>query len=242
MFPIRDALPTRNLPLVVKALVAVNVVVFLLTWEDLDRAARAYGAVAWHYTGQAAHGLRLPDGTYLAPVADDGRTILRTLAHMFVHGSLMHILGNMWFLWVFGDNVEDRLGRVRFVVFYVLCGLAALAAQVISDPASGLPMVGASGAIGGVMGAYLRLHPGTPILTFVPLGFYPLFFTLPAAAFLLYWLVIQALMGVTGLLGPSAGGGVAFWAHVGGFVAGFLLVGPMAPRPRTRARIEVKWD
>jgi membrane associated rhomboid family serine protease len=147
---------------------------------------------------------------------------------MFMHGGWFHILGNMWFLWVFGDNVEDAMGPVRYVIFYLLCGLAAAAAQVATDPASTIPMVGASGAIGGVMGGYARLYPRARIETLVPLGFYFTTFAVPAYVMLGYWFLIQILGGIPALAG--AGGGVAFWAHVGGFAAGVILVGPFRRR------------
>ena len=137
---------------------------------------------------------------------------------MFLHGSWMHIIGNMWFLWIFGNNVEDSMGHFRFIVFYLLCGLAAAGLQILADPASGIPMVGASGAIGGVMGAYIMLYPHVRVHLFA----YFTTFAVPAFFMLGYWLILQVLGGV-GSMGAS-GGGVAFWAHVGGFVAGALLV------------------
>jgi membrane associated rhomboid family serine protease len=139
---------------------------------------------------------------------------------MFLHGGWLHVLGNMWFLHIFGNNVEDSMGRARFVVFYLLSGLAAAAAQVFSSPDSPVPMVGASGAIGGVMGGYILLYPRARIDTFVFLGFYASMVALPAIAMLGYWLLLQLLGGA---FGPAEGGGVAFWAHIGGFAAGFLL-------------------
>jgi membrane associated rhomboid family serine protease len=152
-----------------------------------------------------------------------GVAALTPLTSMFMHGGWFHILGNMWFLWVFGDNVEDAMGPVRYVIFYLLCGLAAAAAQVATDPASAVPMVGASGAIGGVMGGYARLYPRARIQTLLPLGFYFTTIAVPAYFMLGYWFLLQILGGVPALAG--AGGGVAFWAHVGGFLAGVILVG-----------------
>jgi membrane associated rhomboid family serine protease len=141
---------------------------------------------------------------------------------MFLHGSWMHLLGNMWFLWIFGNNVEDSMGRLRFVVFYLLTGLAAASGQVLTSPDSPIPMVGASGAISGVMGAYLLLYPRVRVFAFVPIGFFLTSVALPAWVMLGYWFVIQFVSGVVSVGGE--GGGVAFWAHVGGFLAGVVLV------------------
>jgi membrane associated rhomboid family serine protease len=140
---------------------------------------------------------------------------------MFMHGGWMHIIGNMWFLFIFGNNVEDSMGSLRFLVFYLLCGFAAAALQVAFDPASSIPMVGASGAIGGVMGAYIVLYPRVNVHMLVFLGFFVTTFAMPAVFMLGYWFVLQL---VSGLLSPAEGGGVAFWAHVGGFAAGAVLI------------------
>jgi membrane associated rhomboid family serine protease len=137
---------------------------------------------------------------------------------MFMHGSWMHIIGNMWFLWIFGDNVEDSMGSVRFTIFYLLSGFAAAAAQIISGPSSLVPMVGASGAIGGVMGAYIVLYPRVKVHMLV----FIMIFRVPAIAMLGYWMVMQVLGGVSSI--GASGGGTAFWAHVGGFAAGAILV------------------
>ncbi len=151
------------------------------------------------------------------------------ISSMFMHGGWFHLLGNMWFLWVFGDNVEDAMTRGGFVVFYLLCGLAAAGAQVMTDPDSAIPMVGASGAIGGVMGAYLRLHPRQRVDTLLILGFYVTTVSVPAFLMLGYWFVLQVLGGLPSL--ATAGGGVAFWAHIGGFLAGLALVGLFRTQP-----------
>jgi membrane associated rhomboid family serine protease len=141
---------------------------------------------------------------------------------MFLHGSWMHVLGNMWFMWLFGNNVEDAMGRLRFVVFYLLTGVAAALTQVALTPASAVPMVGASGAISGVMGAYIVLYPRVRVFMLVPLGFLLTSFAWPAWMMLGYWLVLQLVSGLTVI--DKEGGGVAFWAHFGGFVAGVVLV------------------
>jgi membrane associated rhomboid family serine protease len=141
---------------------------------------------------------------------------------MFMHGGWMHIIGNMWFLWIFGNNIEDSMGHARFAVFYLLCGLAAALLQIVSAPDSGVPMVGASGAIGGVMGAYILLYPRVNVHMLIFLGIFITTVTVPAYFMLGYWFLLQ-IFGGLGSLG-GVGGGVAFWAHIGGFVAGALLV------------------
>jgi len=162
-------------------------------------------------------------GDGLACIVDPGREPSHLLTHMFLHGSWMHLLGNMWFLWIFGNNVEDSMGRFRFGVFYLLSGLAAAGAQVALTPASPVPMVGASGAISGVMGGYLVLYPRVRVWTFVPLGFFLTSIALPAWSMLIYWLLLQGLSAAL-VLGRESIGGVAFWAHIGGFLAGVLLI------------------
>jgi membrane associated rhomboid family serine protease len=155
---------------------------------------------------------------------------------MFMHGDWMHIIGDMWFLLVFGDNVEDAMGPVRFLLFYLVCGAAAVGAQVFSDPGSGMPMVGASGAISGVMGAYLLLYPRAPVHMLVFLGVYARTVVVPAYLMLGYWIVLQVASGMI----SQGAGGIAFWAHVGGFGAGFVLVRLFCTRSRLaagRARI-----
>jgi membrane associated rhomboid family serine protease len=140
---------------------------------------------------------------------------------MFMHGGWMHLIGNMWFLWIFGNNVEDAMGHFRFVLFYLLCGISAAALQTALDPNSVIPMVGASGAIGGVMGAYVLMYPRVHVHLFVFLGFYATTFAVPAYFMLGYWFLVQLVSGSVAI--GAQGGGVAFWAHVGGFVAGALL-------------------
>ena len=147
---------------------------------------------------------------------------ITVITAMFMHGGWFHLLGNMWFLVVFGDNVEDVMGRVRFLVFYLLCGVAAVAAEMISNPSSAIPMVGASGAIGGVMGAYVVLFPRAPVHLLVFLGFFITRVVVPAFFMLGYWFLLQVMGGFFSL--GVASGGTAFWAHVGGFIAGIALV------------------
>jgi membrane associated rhomboid family serine protease len=180
-------------------------------------------------------------GEGLVCLTDPGRQLSNMFTSMFLHGSWMHIIGNMWFMWVFGNNIEDSMGRVRFVVFYLLCGIAAALAQVALNPSSGIPMVGASGAISGVMGAYFVLYPRVRVWTLVPIGFFLTSIALPAWTMLLYWIAIQFLGGLFGIF-AGAEGGVAFGAHVGGFVAGLVLIKLFARRDDVTAHRSQHWE
>jgi len=143
---------------------------------------------------------------------------------MFLHGGWLHILGNMWVLWIFGDNVEDRMGPLRFILFYLCCGICAGLVQTFTSGASPVPTIGASGAIAGIMGAYLLLYPRARLIILVPVFFWPFFFDIPAWVFLVFWFFLQFASGSHALLSGSLGGGIAWWAHVGGFLAGMLLL------------------
>ncbi|MBI5851530.1 MAG: rhomboid family intramembrane serine protease [Planctomycetes bacterium] len=235
MIPLRDINPTQRFPVLSVGIIAINALIFLATSSDLSVAAQEFGAVAYHFSG--ADPASLSDGhRWIQPVPDDDRRIVRAVSHMWLHGGFLHLLGNMWFVWVFGDNVEDRLGRARYLVLYFASGFAALLAQILADPAFGQPMIGASGAVSGVLGAYVVLFPHARILTLVPIGW--IFFTTvwPAFAFLGIWFLIQLLQG---MLAPPHAGGVAWWAHAGGFVVGAALAMPHALRSSRRIRIEV---
>lgn len=220
MIPLRDTIPTRTFPGVTIALIVANVLVFLHQVSLGPRAGAAFvaafGAVPAQITGAAPHA---------APVLAPPLTVLSS---MFLHGGFAHLLGNMVFLWIFGNNVEDATGHLRFVVFYVACGVAAALSHVAAQPASTVPMVGASGAISGVLGAYFLLYPHARIVTLVFLGFFAQTVRVPAFFFLGLWFVMQSLSGVASI--GRAGGGVAWFAHVGGFVAGLLLVVPFKQR------------
>jgi membrane associated rhomboid family serine protease len=229
MIPISDDNPTLRTPVVTYLLLAANVGVWLLlqgggSEPNLAASVCNLGMVPGELTRQAAVGLAVPLGDGLACVVDrEAINTFTPLTSMFLHGSWMHLLGNCLFLWVFGNNVEDSMGRGRFLFFYLLCGLAAAAAHVMVDPASPVPTVGASGAISGVMGAYLLLYPRVRVRMYFP----PIFFIpLPAWAVLIWWFGVQLLSGLPALnqLEPEASSGVAFWAHVGGFVAGAVLI------------------
>jgi membrane associated rhomboid family serine protease len=210
------------------AIIAANAMAWLLVQgagSDYGVAVSVcnLGLVPAELTLSARPGTSLPLGDGMACVIDAGREPIHVLTSMFLHGSWMHLLGNMWFLWLFGNNVEDSMTRSRFVVFYLTCGVAAALLQTFVTPDSIVPMVGASGAISGVMGAYLILYPRVRVFTLVPLGFFATTFALPAWAMLLYWAFLQLVSGVfTPVTGAQ--GGTAFWAHIGGFVAGVVLV------------------
>lgn len=224
MFPIRDENPQLQVPFVTFAIIALNAAAWIffqglgaepsLTWSVCRLGlipADLFGVVD-----------ALPASDRLPCPVDGQGTWLTVISSMFMHGSWMHIIGNMWFMWIFGGNVEDSMGHIRFAVFYVLCGIAAAAAQIVANAASPIPMVGASGAIGGVMGAYIMLYPRVHVHLLVILGFYITTFAVPAVFMLGYWIVVQLLGGMMSV-GVSSGG-VAFWAHIGGFVAGAVLI------------------
>ncbi len=231
MIPLYDDNPRQGLPLVTVALIAANVLVFLYEASLPPRLLAAFVEL----NGMVP--LRLVDADWAQRQGFPGRGWHTVLSSMFLHANLLHILGNMWMLWLFGDNIEDRLGHFRFLLFYVACGLAAAATHVLTSLDSTAPVVGASGAVAGVMGAYFLLFPRARIITLVPIFFFLEILAVPAFLFLGVWILIQLWSGAL-TLGASQGGGVAFWAHVGGFFAGLLLIHPMSRgrRPRGRAR------
>lgn len=241
MFPYHDENETQRTPVITLALIALNIGCWLLVQGGGSTYALAWsicelGLIPGELTGLAEPGSSLPLGDGLACYTGPEHQVEHVFTSMFLHGGWMHLLGNMWFLWLFGNNVEDAMSRGRFVVFYLLCGIAAAAAQVVSSPASIVPMVGASGAISGVMGAYLLLYPRVRIYMVVPLGFIPLTFRLPAWTMLLYWFGMQMLSGLLDLEQ-----GVAIWAHVGGFVAGMLLIKAFTDPRRTELHERRRW-
>lgn len=214
MFPLRDTVPSRHLPVATWAILGTNLLVFLyqaLLPEALERRmVYLFGVVPARFSH--------PEWADAAGFPDSFWPFLTSL---FLHGGVLHLLSNLWTLFIFGDNVEDRMGPVRYLVFYFLCGLAAGGLHQITHPDSTVPTIGASGAIAGVLGAYLRLYPHARVLTLVPVVFIPFFFYVPAFVFLGIWFLTQ-LLG-TFSVGGGAAGGIAWWAHVGGFLAGLLL-------------------
>jgi membrane associated rhomboid family serine protease len=227
MFPYRDENETQRPAIVTGTIIALNVLTWLVvqgagSTVSLAKSICELGLIPGELTGSLPPGTRFPLGEGLACATDPGRQISHLFTSMFMHGSWLHLLGNMWFLWIFGNNVEDSMGRVRFIVFYLVSGLAAAFAQIVGNPASAIPMVGASGAISGVMGAYLVLYPRVRVFAIVPLGFFLTSLALPAWVMLGYWFLIQFVSGLVSMGGEM--GGVAFWAHIGGFVAGLVLI------------------
>ena len=226
MFPYHDENDTQRTPIVTMVIIAANVLAWLFVQGagaefPLTASVCNLGLIPGELTLSVRPGTGFPMGDGVACLMDPGRQTPHVLTSMFLHGSWMHLLGNMWFLWLFGNNVEDAMTRGRFVVFYLACGLAAALLQVVANPASMIPMVGASGAISGVMGAYLLLFPRVRVMTLVVLGFFITRTALPAWVMLGYWAFIQFASGLTTV--NVEGGGVAFWAHVGGFAAGLVL-------------------
>lgn len=228
MFPYHDENATQRTPYVTLALIGINVATWLLVQGagaevPLARSVCNLGLIPGELTASVRPGSAFPMGEGLVCLTDPGRQVTNVITSMFLHGSWMHLLGNMWFLWLFGNNIEDSTTRPRFLAFYLLSGLGAALAQVFADPSSRVPMVGASGAISGVMGAYLVLFPRVRVFTLVPLGFFITSFALPAWLMLVYWAALQFFGGLTSIVGAQEGG-VAFWAHLGGFFVGVALI------------------
>ena len=226
MIPYKDDNPQFLTPVVTLGLIAANLASWILAQGAGEPAALARSVCELGLIpGEVLH--RVPAGAILE-LGDRASCVLGTtaswftpLTSMFMHGGWAHLLGNLWFLWVFGNNVEDAMGHTRFLLFYLLCGLLAAGTQMVVEPGSLVPMVGASGAISGVMGAYILLYPTVRVHMFTLIVFYPFRFTVPAVFMLGYWFLLQ-VFGI--FLADVEAGGVAFWAHVGGFVSGMLLI------------------
>ena len=242
MIPIRDTIPSRNYPVVTTAIIGINLLVYLMQLSQGgggDRFVYIYGLVPARYVDPR-----------LSHYFTTGQQLFSLFSFMFLHGGFWHLLGNMWSLWIFGDNVEDRLGPLRYLVFYLACGLASGLSHLILNTGSNVPTIGASGAIAGVMGAYFILYPRAKVLTLVPIIFIPLFFEIPAYFFLGFWFLLQFLNATAG---HGTAGGIAWWAHIGGFMFGiiFLKLFQMLPgsgvggkirgmtRKRTTPRLQV---
>ncbi len=236
VIPLRDLNPTRRAPVLNYVLIALNVVVWLYQaglndWAlggtpttEFEMFVKRWGAVPYYLTQEPSF------ASYLTPFTS-----------MFMHGGWLHLIGNMWFLHVFGDNIEDELGRARYFAFYILSGLGAVALQVAIDPGSRMPMVGASGAIAGVLGGYMMLHPRARVLTLVPIFVFIQFVELPAFLFIFVWFGLQLLYGMTSLGAPeAAAGGIAFFAHIGGFLVGLAIVRLFRLPPDERGPVQVQ--
>ncbi len=248
MFPLHDDNPTRSTPILTIILIVINLCVFLaqISWEinhrgEIAEVARVrvpvsdlavyrYALIPAEISGQqpdvVAEERRYPkeleDRAKIAAAVNYEPAWFTVFFSMFMHGSWMHLIGNMWFLWIFGNNIEDRLGKVRYLLFYLVCGVLAAATHVLLEPGSPIPTVGASGAIAGVLGGYLLLWPHARVTTLITLIIITVI-ELPAGFLLLGWFILQAVQGFIGM-GGQPGGGVAYGAHVGGFVAGLALI------------------
>ena len=223
MIPLRDTIPSRSTPVVTILIILTNVFVFLYMLS-LDPYTQN------HFIRQFA-------------VVPAHLNLSALVTSMFLHGGWLHIIGNMWFLWVYGDNVEDALGHGKYLAFYLLCGVVAALTQYVINPDSRIPTLGASVAIAGVMGAYLIKFPHARILTLIPIIIFWTTIEIPAPIILVYWFVLQFFSGIgsIGYSQASQGGGVAFFAHVGGFIAGMILVSTMGTRERYSRRRDLQW-
>jgi membrane associated rhomboid family serine protease len=233
LFPLRDNIPTDRFPVVTVLIIVANVLVYFFLQDGRlglpegpsDWPAESYGAIPCELAQECEN------------PAGDPPTALTVLTSMFMHGSILHLGGNMLFLWIFGNNVEDRLGPLKFIGFYVLGGAIAVAAQTVINTDSAIPTIGASGAVAAVLGGYLLLYPRAKVVTVVFIIFFFTILELPALLFLGIWIVQQALFAYFDLLQPTGeGGGVAYFAHIGGFVFGLLVVKLLATRKEPRPR------
>jgi membrane associated rhomboid family serine protease len=218
MIPIRDEMPTRHMPYVTYGLIAANILVYVLMWlfgANQEALVYQFALIPANLT------TRLTPGN-----------VFDIFTSMFMHAGLLHLAGNMLYLWIFGDNVEDSLGPFKYLIFYFVGGAVAAVTQVLTNPGSQIPTVGASGAIGAVLGAYLVLYPNSRIMTLIFLGFYIRMTLIPASIVLGVWFVLQLFSGLLSLGGPDVGG-VAFWAHIGGFLSGVALAFLLANRRRS---------
>lgn len=219
MIPLRDTAQSINYPIVNTAIIGLNVLVYLVQLSQgsgLDRFIFTYGLVPARYT--------IPEVSSYFTI---GQQLLAPVSFMFLHGGFFHLLGNMWSLYIFGDNVEDRLGPLRYLIFYLLSGIASGLFHMLSDTHSMVPTIGASGAVAGVMGAYFITHPNSKILTLIPIVFIPWFVEIPAFIFIGIWFAMQLLNAAGG------GGGIAWWAHIGGFIFGILFLKVALRMPAT---------
>jgi membrane associated rhomboid family serine protease len=239
VFPLRDENPTLLTPYVTWALALANIAVWIFVEGAgtspgvLADTVCTYGAIPAEITGRTGGASGVDLGPGVPPCGFGGLTWSAVFTSMFMHGGWMHLISNMWFLWIFGNNIEDSMGHLRFLAFYLLCGVLATGAHVLSAPGSPIPTVGASGAISGIMGAYLLLYPRVRVHTLFIIIIFIKIIPIPAWAMLIWWFVLQV---VSGMVQPATGGGVAFWAHIGGFVAGLVLVKLFENRQLVEAR------
>jgi membrane associated rhomboid family serine protease len=231
MIPLRDTIRAKNHPVVNNTIIGINVVIFIFQLSlgaGLDRFIYIYGLVPARYS--------IPQ---ISAYFTSFHQLFSFISFMFLHGGFWHLLGNMWSLYIFGDNVEDRLGHLRYLIFYIICGVASGVSHLLLNSNSNVPTIGASGAIAGVMGAYFILHPRAKILTLIPIFFIPYFLEIPAYFFLGFWFLLQF---INAAVSAGQAGGVAWWAHIGGFVFGFIflkifLAFPGIPPPEKIRRV-----
>ena len=216
MFPIWDDIPTKKYPLITVILIALNSIVFLYQVSLGERFTEFTYSMGLHPFEITHHIDLFPSGPSLI--------YLTIFSSMFMHGSIVHLLGNMLFLWIFGNNVEDYLGRKKFAIFYLVCGIAAAFTQIVFNPDSRVPMVGASGAIAGVLGAYSVLYPRAKVTTVIIFIFFIRLIKIPAVIVLSFWIIYQFLYGISSLAGTTGESGVAWFAHIGGFICGVILI------------------
>lgn len=221
MIPLHDTIRSQTKPVITGLLILVNVIVF---FHEITMGPQGLNRFIYQYA-----------------VVPDRLQLTDLVTSMFLHGGWMHLIGNMWFLWIYGDNVEDVFGHGKYLLFYLLCGVAAALAQVVISPDSRVPVLGASGAIAGVMGAYLVKFPHARITTLVFIFFFITTMEIPAYLILIYWFVLQVFSGVGSIGYSDLQGGVAFFAHIGGFVAGAILVFLMGTRKRYSSRFDQRW-
>jgi membrane associated rhomboid family serine protease len=210
MFPLKDTIRSSTFPIVNVIIIVLNILIFLYEFalgRHMEEFIRQFGLTPVRFYWGLQYNLR--------------EAIVPIFTSMFLHGGWIHVLGNMWFLYIFGDNVEDRVGHVSYIFFYLLCGVGAALSQTLLFPNSRIPMVGASGAIAGILGAYFMLYPSARILTLVPIFIFIQLMEVPAVIFLLFWFLFQFIQGS---MMPQATGGVAWWAHIGGFLVGLVLI------------------
>src|SRR5436309_3713012 len=219
MFPIKDSVPSHSVPVVTRALILINFLVFffelMLPQQSVEQIFYLFGIVPARFTH--------PDWASSVGFPIDNYWPL--LTHQFLHGGWLHIIANMWTLWIFGDNVEDRMGPGRFAIFYLLCGTIAGLTHLLTNPDSTVPSVGASGAIAGVLGAYLLFFPTARLIVLFPIFFFPLFFDVPAVFYLAIWFFSQLFSGTAALAGPHQVGGIEWLEQLGGFISGMRLSG-----------------
>ncbi len=241
MIPIKDDIPSRTYPIINTTLIVVNVIAFffeLSLGDKLELFLRTYGVIPIKYFYS---GIRLDDGSILFFSLEE--KIIPLFTSMFLHGGWLHLISNMLYLWIFGDNVEDRMGHGRYIFFYILCGLAAAGTHIITNPESEIPTIGASGAIAGILGAYMILYPNARVVVVIPILFFWDVMKLPALFVLSFWFVTQLFQGTLALaVETTATGGVAWWAHIGGFVFGMIAVNIFKSKSRKPTYRDLWWE